>query len=352
MIAVIKNAGFSEQVLERDAESTKFKEQLVMLVGSDPRSMRVFGLSSDEKPVLHEYSVILPEQHASRLPSEHISLAQLRIGIVGLGSIGSKVAISMVRSGVRKFLLIDDDFLIPGNLSRHELSWATVGLHKTEALREALSLVAPEIEVSIRTHRVAGQESALIAAGTLKDLGNCDVLIDATGNPAVFLLLAAIAKMNRRPLCWGEVFAGGFGGLIARARPNLDPNPLALRAGILNYFQQLPPAPHQRAIGYDIGAEEPLIAYDGDIGQIASALTRLTLDTALQRKPSQFPYSAYLIGLRSEWIFTEPFNTRPIEVTGDGWNDDVVAKEDHNEALKILLEIAAAQQDDYSRSSA
>ena len=189
-----------------------------------------------------------------------------------------------------------------------------------QGLQEELSLIAPGIEVEVHMHRVGGQESAMHAARVLKDLASCDLLIDATADPAVFLRLAAVAKANRKPLCWGEVFAGGFGGMIARARPERDPHPASVRSAILNYYETLPPAPFRDADGYDGTIQQPVIAYDGDVAQIASALMRLALDTALQREPSDFPYAAYLIGLRKEWIFEQPFDTRPIEIAGEGWD--------------------------------
>jgi molybdopterin/thiamine biosynthesis adenylyltransferase len=306
--------------------------------------MRAFAIKSEEQPALSEYHVILPEEHPQRLPEDHAVLAQLRVGIVGLGSLGSKIAVSLARSGVRRFLLVDDDYLVPGNLCRHELSWSSVGLHKVNAVREALSLTAAGIDTDIRCQRIAGQESALVAAAALKDLGACDVLIDTSASPNVFLLLAAVAKANRHALFWGELFAGGFGGLITRARPSLDPNPLAVRAAILSHCESLPPAPYQQAADYGGQAEQPFVAHDGEVGQIASALATFILDTALGRNPSDFPYSAYLIGLRKEWIFSQPFDTHPIEVYGEGWdsNTDPVAAESRSKVIKELMEIIVA----------
>ncbi|MEI2768746.1 MAG: ThiF family adenylyltransferase, partial [Nitrosomonas sp.] len=79
-----------------------------------------------EKPVLREYQIIKSSELDSRLPEEYDQLSKVRVGIVGLGSIGSKIAVSLARSGMRRFLLVDDDYLVPGNLVRHELSWAFV----------------------------------------------------------------------------------------------------------------------------------------------------------------------------------------------------------------------------------
>lgn len=139
------------------------------------------------------------------------------------------------------------------------------------------------------------------------------------------------------------MFAGGFGGLIARARPGKDPQPASVRSAILNYYETLPAAPFRDADGYDGNDQQPFIAYDGDVAQIASALTRLALDSALQREPSDFPCAAYLIGMRKEWIFEQAFDTRPIEIIGEGWDAESGqggSETDRAEALKVLLAMA------------
>ena len=281
LASVVQAAGFSDHL-------HLFQEpgdRLVFLVGGQPESLQVFSMSIDERSTWQEYSVLLPEKFLQRLPPKQERLREIRVGIVGLGSLGSKIAASLGRSGIRRFLLIDDDLLMPGNVCRHELSWEAVGMHKADAVREALNLIAPTMEIDVRLHRVAGQESAMTAATALKDLTSCNLLIDATANPEVFLRLAAVAKLSRSPMCWGEVFAGGFGGLIARARPDIDPHPAAVRAAILNHLGTLPPAPHQRAENYDIAGTEPVIAHDGEVSQIAATLTQFALDLVLGTNP-------------------------------------------------------------------
>jgi hypothetical protein len=125
---IIEAAGFSDEALPL----RKPGDRLVMVVGSESESLQVFSVSVDENPTLQEHSVLLPEQFFDRLATEHQRLREIRVGIVGLGSLGSKIAVSLARSGVRKFLLIDDDILMAGNLCRHELSWASVGMHKAD----------------------------------------------------------------------------------------------------------------------------------------------------------------------------------------------------------------------------
>lgn len=346
LLEAIRTAGYpSDEVLVRDLGSTKFSERLVLMTTDDPNALRAFGIEAGENPALNEYRVIIPEEMPQRSPPDQVKLTEMRFGVVGLGSIGSKVVVSLARSGARKFLLIDDDFLIPENLCRHELSWAAAGLHKVEGVKEALNLVAPAMDVQVRTHRIAGQESALAAADTLKDLSACDIIIDATAMPEVFVRLAAIAKAAGRPMCWGELFAGGFGGLIARARPDIDPNPLAVRAAILQHLQTLPPAPNQEANRY-AESDQPLIAGDAEVNQIASALSRFVIDVAIHPSASEFPHSAYLIGLREQagW-FSQPFDTQPIEVFGDGWRSDIdpeIHGRQQSDAVQDLMNIILA----------
>lgn len=347
LVQMLAEAGFAtDDILVQ--ESGRYKARVIVVLGKKWSSLRVFMIDSGEQPELLEHRVIRPSFSDFRLSEEAQQLANIRVGIVGLGSVGSKVAVSLARSGVRRFLLVDDDYLAPGNIVRHELSWAYVGTHKAWAVRDMLSLVAAGTQVDVGTTRLAGQESAVTMAAALKDLSNCDLLIDATANPEVFLLLAALAKRHGTPVCWGEIFAGGYGGMIARARPGRDPNPLAVRDAYHAYLAILPDAPFKNMAGYDGDEEQPLIAYDSDVGFVATALARLALDTALSRDPSEFPYSVYLLGMRREWVFDEPFDTRPVDVQGQGWELDEGAgsDEDRLAVVETLLRMHEGERRD------
>lgn len=334
LLRVLVEAGFvTDDVLV--SEGGKYKAKTITLLGTTLTSLRIFLIDSGEQPGLLEHRIVWPTPNDCRLSEEARQLASIRVGIVGLGSVGSKVAVSLARSGVRRFLLVDDDYIAPGNMIRHELSWVYMGTHKVQAMRDALSLIAAKVEVDTMNTRLAGQESAVNTAAALKDLSNCDLLVDATANPEVFLLLAALAKRNRMPLCWGEIFAGGYGGMIARARQGRDPNPMAVRDAYYTYLATLPEAPFKNAADYDGTEEQSLVAYDSDVGFVATALTRLTIDTALSRDPSEFPYSVYLLGMRREWIFEAPFDTRPVAVQGLGWDCDESVSSDEDRLIVV-----------------
>jgi hypothetical protein len=57
-----------------------------------------------------------------------------RIAAIGMGALGSQIVLNLVRAGYGLWTCIDDDYLLPHNLARHELTGAFVGQNKAEAL--------------------------------------------------------------------------------------------------------------------------------------------------------------------------------------------------------------------------
>ncbi len=250
-----------------------------------------------------------------RLSIELPSLSSKFVGIVGLGSVGSKVASSLARTGVGRFYLVDEDIFLPENICRNDLDWRNVGEHKVDAVAEVLSYISSLAQVEVSTLNLGGQESSAALDSVLRQLSQCDILIDATANPRVFNLLAFVAKTYSKPLFWTEVFAGGIGGMIARSRPGKDPFPHVMRGAYYQYLTSETP-PFERATNEQYALENSdgttLAASDADVSIFAGHLTRLAIDTLLQRDPSLFPYSMYLVGLEQAWIFKAPFHTIPI----------------------------------------
>ncbi|TVO69696.1 MAG: ThiF family adenylyltransferase [Sedimenticola selenatireducens] len=264
-----------------------------------------------------------------RLGPDSAELSDTTVAIVGLGSVGSKIATSLARSGVNRFVLIDDDLLQPDNLVRNDSDWRHVGQHKVDAVADRLALVNSKIEVYRHRVRLAGQESATTAASATAAMGNASVIIDATANADAFNLCAHIARQSRRPLVWLEIYAGGIGGLIARARPDRDPEPFTLRQAINDAAGRI--AKEKNAISPETGAnyaiersnQSPIIATDAEVSTIAHLACQLVADTLLEREPSRFPNPAYLVGLQRQWIFDQPLQVFPIDSHDIGsWTSD------------------------------
>lgn len=265
---------------------------------------------------VYPMAVIPAQELHQRLDPAHESLRLRSVAIVGCGSLGSKVATSLARSGVSKFVLVDDDLLLQDNFVRNDLDWRDVGSHKTDALKRRLDLVNPNADVTVWRQRLGGQ-MANASAETMSNLiGSCDLIVDATADPNVLGLMSAIARAKKKPVLWAEVFGGGIGGLIARCRPGIEPAPQYMRRAVENWFGdqggELPARSRRR---YETGETgPPLIADDADVSAIAAHAARFALDILLQRDPSLFPASVYAIGLGKGSVFNEPFHTFPIEM--------------------------------------
>lgn len=299
---------------------------------------------------LYTTAIIEPEPAGQQQRSSEAfaSLAQKRVGIIGLGSVGSKVALSMARAGVRRFYLLDEDLLLPENLQRHALDFQYVGQHKTRALATVLKRLAPNLEVRTSEMNLTGQENNALLDHALTELGNCDVIIDATASPDVFRLLAEVALTYRTPLAWGKVFGGGIGGLAARSRPDFDPSPAALHAAFLSYCDANPFESDTVYVDYSLqlGDGAVVIASDIEVGILAHHLALLVVDTLIEADSTRFPYPLYLIGLTRVWVFEQPFHVIPIipESASNGW-EHPGANGDVSQAIRFLVELVQKRGD-------
>lgn len=315
--AIAREAGYPSELLATDSTShiAGFDRGIrgVVVIDQDGSAHLFVAFSSGGvirfAPVESE-----PSGVESRLDNNR-NLRGKSVGIVGLGSAGSKIALTLGRMGARKFHLVDHDIFLPENIVRNALDWQAVGAHKVDGTTSALRQIAADLEVSVSRSNLTGQESNAFISAVLDRLGECDLMIDATANAKVFNLLAAAAKAAEKPLVWLEIFEGGIGGLIARSRPTLDPSPQIMRAAYLRYCEENP-APHHRLVrDYSVEDSEGVVltASDSDVSIIAHQAARLAADTLLTADRSEYPFSMYLVGLTRAWVFEAPFATIPID---------------------------------------
>ncbi|ARK26380.1 hypothetical protein SporoP37_16500 (plasmid) [Sporosarcina sp. P37] len=302
-----------EQYYDKESINPLSDEKLIIAMDNENTPHVLMSSTSKEKL----FSIpLVTEEPKERRPNQLVGLNEKKIGLVGLGSLGSKIAQSLARTGVRKFYLVDDDVFLPGNLVRHTLDWKSVGSHKVDAVENQLMNISSAMDIEVSKINLSGQEATTSLNTVLSKLGDCDLIIDATANPRVFNFLSAVGTTYGKPMIWGEVFAGGIGGLIARSRPNTDPDALAMRKGFNGYTMQLPQFEFKIRELYatEDQQEEVMVASDADVSIIAGHLARFALDTVIQPGQSIYPYSMYLIGLSNSWIFEAPFDTYPIHI--------------------------------------
>lgn len=129
------------------------------------------------------------------------TIANLRIGIVGVGSVGTVVAETLARVGVTSILLIDADRVKEHNLDR--MFYATsedIGRFKVDLVAQHLRKSATASSFRVDTMRSWIQERDAFAAAL-----DCDVLFVAVDRPLPKDVLNNIAYIHHIPVVFGGI---------------------------------------------------------------------------------------------------------------------------------------------------
>jgi hypothetical protein len=145
--------------------------------------------------------------------SNQADLARCRVGIVGLGSVGSLVAESLARIGVQRFVLIDHDGIEERNLDRTAgATLADIGIAKVvvaerniESTGTATDLVVETIPASLLTEK--GYRAAL----------GCDILFSCVDRPWPRHVLNALSYAHLIPVIDGGILVLVDGGHLVHA---------------------------------------------------------------------------------------------------------------------------------------
>ncbi len=97
-------------------------------------------------------------------------LKQLHVAVYGLGGVGGWCCEALVRSGVGKLTIIDDDIVQPSNLNRQCCATAkTIGMKKADAMKSRLLEINPDADITAVSERFAPGMHLVV----------CDVIVDA-----------------------------------------------------------------------------------------------------------------------------------------------------------------------------
>lgn len=99
-------------------------------------------------------------------------LSKSSIGIAGLGGLGSNAAISLVRLGIGRLVLIDFDIVEKENLTRQYYFINQIGMNKIDAIKENIEKINPNIKLEL--HKIK------LKKGYISNyFENVDVIIEA-----------------------------------------------------------------------------------------------------------------------------------------------------------------------------
>lgn len=159
----------------------------------------------------------LEERHGKERQEKFSSAT---VAICGLGGLGSNIAVSLVRAGIGKLILIDFDKVDITNLNRQQYKADQIGLEKTVALSKNLKEISPYVE--LEAHSVFLDENNIPEL-----LQSADVICEAFDKPEckATLVNTVLENMPGKPLVAASGMAG-FG----------DPNTITTKKIMKNFY--------------------------------------------------------------------------------------------------------------------
>ena len=99
-------------------------------------------------------------------------LKKAKVCILGLGGLGSNVAILLARAGIGYLKLVDFDIVEASNLNRQQYRISHIGMKKTEAIRTIIKEINPFVEVKTLDIKVDREN-------ILSIVGDVEIIVEA-----------------------------------------------------------------------------------------------------------------------------------------------------------------------------
>lgn len=191
-----------KNIIKEDADIIVYNgfiiKEDVLLCDNDKLSLITRG----EMPSKEELEHLLVSRHT---PGIHEKIKNSKIGIAGLGGLGSNIAISLARIGIGQLTLVDFDVVEPSNLNRQQYFVKHIGMQKTDALKEIISECNPF--VNLETKDIFLDENNI--EEVFKDV---DIIVEAFDNPKskAVLVNTVLSKMKDKKIVAASGLAGHF----------------------------------------------------------------------------------------------------------------------------------------------
>jgi hypothetical protein len=244
-------------------------------------------------------------RHAGLFEPRHLD--DRGVLLLGAGSVGSQLAVGLVRSGVRRFRVCDFDTVSGTNICRTAYRSKDIGRPKVEALAEVLREVRDDIEIE-----PVSQSSSDVGDDELLDwIKETDLVVGATDHPPTQARLGALSY-HLKPALFAGVYAKGEGGEVLFTLPNETPCYHCVLGGIRGDHQ-----PDRGRLDYGLTtgqlASEPALGVD--ILHVTVCATKIALALLLRGTGARVAEildparSVLFVGNSPTWIWKEPFET-------------------------------------------
>ena len=130
-------------------------------------------------------------------------LKKTRVCILGLGGLGSNVAVLLARSGIGSLKLVDFDTVEASNLNRQQYRISHIGIKKTEATKSIIKEINPFVEVDILDIKVDREN-------IYSTVGDIEIVVEAIDRAETKAMLMEELLTNTNKIV---VSASGMAGL-------------------------------------------------------------------------------------------------------------------------------------------
>ena len=130
-------------------------------------------------------------------------LKETRVCILGLGGLGSNVAVLLARSGIGYLKLVDFDIVEASNLNRQQYRISHIGLKKTEAMKTIIKEINPFVEVETLDIKVDRKNIYSI-------IGDIEIVVEAFDSAETKAMTIEKLLINKNKIV---VSASGMAGL-------------------------------------------------------------------------------------------------------------------------------------------
>lgn len=130
-------------------------------------------------------------------------LKEAKVCILGLGGLGSNVAVLLARLGIGSLKLVDFDTVEVSNLNRQQYRISHIGIKKTEAMKNIIREINPFVEVEILDIKVDRENIYSI-------VGDIEIVVEAFDRAETKAMLMEELLTNTNKIV---VSASGMAGL-------------------------------------------------------------------------------------------------------------------------------------------
>jgi adenylyltransferase/sulfurtransferase len=147
----------------------------------------------DEQLLRYSRQIMLPQIDVEGQEK----LLASRVLIIGMGGLGSPIAMYLAAAGIGHLVLVDDDVVELSNLQR-QIAHGTpdIGLSKVESAKQTLEYLNPEIKITTYAERLEDKKLS-------DEIAAADIVIDGTDNFSTRFALNESCVENSTPLVSG-----------------------------------------------------------------------------------------------------------------------------------------------------